>query len=303
MTFSRLLLVDRAEHVTIAGRGTIDGAGSTLRARGAAPNLLRVRESAHVRVQDALFRNAAAWTIHLLASRDVALENAKVINDRTTLNTDGIDPDMSVDVTIDRAFVYTKDDGICVKATRNSDLFGEPRNIAVTNCLVSSLDAALKVGTESHAARFADVRFEHDHVFDSGRAISIVVRDGAVFEDVSFRHIRVGPRVDHLVEQVIGVRAPQAAFGAIRRLTFDDVKAPAYAPPASNWTWYAQFRPDRPAPDARVDVFEGADDLHAVDGLTIRDMVVNGVHLSDAAVARDVAGLTIGPHVRNVSFE
>jgi hypothetical protein len=304
MTFSRLLLVDRAEHVRIRGRGTIDGAGSALRTRhGAAPNLLRVRESMDVVIEDLLFRNSAAWSLHVLTSRDVAMRNVKVINDRATLNTDGIDVDMSTDVSIERAFIHTKDDAICIKATGNSDLTGDPARITITDGLVSSLDAGLKVGTETAATTISDIVFDDVFVFDSGRAMSVVVRDGAIVERVTFRRIRVGPDVDHLVEQVIGVRDPEAELGAIRDLAFEDVVALAWTPPASNWTWYAQFRPDRPAPGSPVAVFEGADAVHAVDGLAFRKVVVNGRHLTDAAIARDVAGLTIGPHVRNVTFD
>lgn len=303
MTFSRLLLVDRARNVRIAGRGTIDGNGTVLRKRhGAAPNLLRVRESSAIVVEDVLFRNAAAWSLHVVASSDVRFDRVKVINDRTNLNTDGIDPDMSTDVVIDRAFIYTGDDAICVKATGIGDLAGDPARITATNNLVSSVDAALKVGTESAASTFSDIVFENNHVFDTGRAMSVVVRDGATYERLTFRGVRVGPNVDHLVEQVIGVRDPAADLGAIRDLTFDDVTAPSFATPASNWTWFAQFRPGRPEPGAAVDVFEGADETHAVERLTLSGIVVNGEHLRDAATARGVANLTIGPHVRSVTF-
>ena len=304
MTFSRLLLVDQATNVRIAGRGTIDGHGASLRSdSGIAPNLLRVRASSKVVVEDVLFRNSAAWSLHLLASDRVTVRNVKVINDRTTLNTDGIDPDMSSDVTIDGAFIYTKDDAICVKASGNGDLAGDPRRILATNNLVSAVDAGLKVGSESSAATFSDIRFEGNHVFDSGRAMSIVVRDGATYEHVAFRRIEVGPRVGHLVEQVIGVRDPAAALGSIRDLAFEDVRAADYRPPPSNWTWYAQFRPGRPRPGEAVNAFEGADPEHAVDGLRLAGVVVNGEHLHDLATAARVAGLTIGPHVRRVTFD
>lgn len=304
MTFSRLLFVEAAENVRIAGCGTIDGDGTYLRTRrNIAPNLLRVRESEGVTIENVLFRNAAAWSIHLLASRRVRCRNLKIINDRTNLNTDGIDPDMSSDVTIDGSFIYTKDDAICVKATGNSDLAGEPEHIVISNNVVSAVDAALKVGSESNATRFSDIVFERNYVFDSGRAMSLVVRDGATYERVTFRGVGVGPNVDHLVEQVIGVRERAAALGQIRDLMFEDVTAPAYTKPASNWTWYAGFRPGRPGPGDEVNVFEGADQMHAVDGLRLKRFVVNGQHLRDASSARSVAGLTIGPHVRDVTFD
>ena len=304
MTFSRLLLMDHVTNVQISGRGTIDGTGSFLRTqRNIAPNLLRVRESTQISVRDVLFRNAAAWSLHVLASRGVAFENVKVINDRTTLNSDGIDADMSSDVTIGGSFIYTKDDAICVKATRNSDLSGDPTRILATNNLVSARDTALKLGSESEAATFSDIRFEHNYVFDSGRAMSLVVRDGATYERLTYRAIEVGPHVDHLIEQVIGMRDPAAALGAIRDLTFDGVSASSFVKPPSNWTWYAQFRPARPGSGTAVPVFEGADEAHQVEGLRLKDIVVNGQPLRDAATARRVANLTVGPYVRGVTFE
>ena len=304
MTFSRLLLVDHATDVRITGRGTIDGGGAALRSReGIAPNLLRVRASSHVVISDVLFRDAAAWSIHLLASQDVVVRNVKIINDRATLNTDGVDIDMSADVAIEGSFVYTKDDAVCVKATGNSGLAGEPRHIVVAHNLVSSRDAALKVGTESEAAEFTDIIFEDDYVFDSSRAMSVVVRDGARYERLTFRSIRVGPHVDHLIEQVIGVRAPRADLGTIRDLTFEGITAPAYGKPASNATWYTQFRPHAVSPAGPVHVFEGADEAHQVQGLRLKDVVINGKPIRDAGAARRVAGLSIGPYVRDVTIE
>ena len=247
MTFSRLLLVDDATDVHIRGRGTIAGNGRLLRTRfGAVPNLVRVRGSSGVSIEDVLLRDAAAWTLHLLACDDVSVANVRIVNDRDNLNTDGIDPDMSTHVRIDRAFVYTRDDAICVKATGNGGFAGDVSDVRVTNSVVSSRDAALKVGTESSATVFADVTFEGCTVFESGRAMSVVVRDGAVYERIAFRRITVDRAVDHLVEQVIGVRDPAADLGVVRDLSFEDIVAPAYPPPPSAWTWYAQFRPGRP---------------------------------------------------------
>jgi hypothetical protein len=130
-----------------------------------------------------------------------------------------------------------------------------------------------------------------------------VVRDGATYERVTYRKVRVGPNVKRVVEQVIGVRDPAAALGTIRNLTFDDVTAPTFTKRASNWTWYTQFRPARPRLVATVNAFERADELHAIDGLRLKGLVVNGQHLRDAATARRVANLSVGQCVRNATFE
>lgn len=309
MTFSRLLLFDGADDAGLAGRGTLDGNGSYLRrVRNAVPNLVRVRGGRRVAIRDVLLRDAAAWTVHLLGVRGVDVDNVKIINDRGTLNTDGIDPDSAQDVAVRGCLIYTKDDAICVKATNNSDISHDVARIRVTGNVTSSLDAALKVGTESLAAAFTDIEFRDNDVLDSGRAMSIVVRDGAVYRDLVFDDIRVGPGVRHLIEQVIGMRDGRAQalglpqLGRIERLTFARIDAPEFARPASNRTWYSQFRPgDDGGPE--VAVFAGADPAHDVRGLVLRDLRVRGVHLQDRATAAEIAGLTIGPHVDDVTIE
>jgi hypothetical protein len=329
MTFSRLIWFDGAEDAHLAGRGTIDGNGSHLRrARNAVPNLVRVRGGQRVTIRDVLLRDAAAWTLHILGARHVGVENVKIINDRGNLNTDGVDPDSAQDVAVRGCLIYTKDDAVCVKATNNSDVLQDVARIEITGNVVSSLDAALKVGTESLAARFTDIVFRDNDVLDSGRAMSIVVRDGATYERIAFRDIRVAPGVRHLIEQVVGIRDGRAQalglpmLGRIEQLMFEDIDAPGFTPPASNRTWYTQFRPGDAGGDASGDaaegaggdaggdvakgavaVFAGADAAHAVRGLVLRNVVVRGERLRDREAAARVAGLTIGPHVDDVTIE
>ena len=300
MTFSRLLLVEGAQGARILGRGTIDGNGAHLRQGcNAVPNLIRVRGGRDIAIRDVLLRDSAAWTLHLLAAQGVVIERIKILNDRTVLNTDGIDPDSCQDVAIRGCLIHTRDDAVCVKATRNSGLLGDVRGIEVRGNVVSSLDAALKVGTETLAATFEDIEFRDNDIFDSQRAMSVVVRDGAALRRIAFRDIRVGPGTAHLVEQVIGLRPggdPQ--LGSIDDLRFEDITVEGYPRPDSNRTWYAQFRPA----DSGA-VFQGGDEGHRLRGLTLRRVVVDGVRLVDAATADRVANLTLGPFLDNVQFE
>jgi len=305
MTFSRLLFVDGATDVHIRGRGTIDADGAFLRkTMNAVPNVIRVRSSDTVTIEDVMIRDSAAWTVHLLASKNVKIQNLKIVNDRSNLNTDGIDPDSSQNVLIDRVFIYTKDDGVCLKGTNNTDLLANVENVTVTNSVVSSVDAALKLGSESASPKFRNIRFENIDVFDSQRAMSVVLRDGADFSDVVYKNIRVGARVGHLIEQVIGVRDGRTkVLGTITNLTFDNIDAPELARPNSNWTFYDSFRLDHPRegnPDVKV--FAGANDTNALDGLTLTNIRVRGVRLTDAATAAAQANLTVGPFVRNVTI-
>ena len=246
-----------------------------------------------------LLRDAAAWTVHLLASDDVSVSNVRILNDRHNLNTDGIDPDLSSRVRIDRAFVYTKDDAVCVKASGNGGFGGDVHDVRVTNSVLSSRDAALKVGTESSAERFEDVTFEDCTVLEwAGRCRSWCATERCTTGSRSggstrpwggppgrAGHRRPGPR-----RRIRGHPGPVVRGRRRARLRAA----------GSAWTWYAQFGPAGRIPATPVAVFEGADDVHRVDGLRLRNVVVGGTRLTDLDTARDVAGLTVGPFVSRV---
>ena len=115
---------------------------------------------------------------------------------------------------------------------------------------------------------------------------------------MTYRGIEVGPRVDHLIEQVVSLAIRQAALGVIAVLTFDDVSAPSFAPAGKQLDLVRAVPPTRPGHGAAVQVFEGADEAHRVEGLTLKHVVINGHHLRDVATARRVANLSVGPYVR-----
>lgn len=131
MTFSRLILVDSAENVSIRGRGIIDGSGATLRAQGKPANLIRIRNSRNVSIEGVLLRDPAAWNTHIHYSDGVTIRDVKLINDATVPNTDGFDPDASANVMIDHCFAYCSDDNVAIKTTNNLGLNKDLRNIVV----------------------------------------------------------------------------------------------------------------------------------------------------------------------------
>ena len=114
----------------------------------------------------------------------------------------------------------------------------------------------------------------------------------------------VGPAVGHLDRaghRCASIR--QAALGVIRDLTFDDVSAPCSREARQQLDLVRAVPPHSTRPWRGVNVFEGADEAHPVDRLTLKHVVVNGQHLRDVATARHVANLTIGPYVRDVRLE
>jgi len=305
MTFSRLILVDHATDVHIKGRGTIDANGTILRnQQNGVPNIVRVRQSANVSLEDLLLRDSAAWTVHFLKSHDTDVENLRIINNRTMISNDGINPDSSQNVTINNTFVYTNDDAVSLKGSNNSDLLADVSNVTVTNSIMSSSSGgALKLGTESQSTNFSQIAFQNDDVFASDRAMSLVVRDGANYQDVSYKTIGVHDNVTHLFEQVIGVRdGNKVNLGTINNLVFDGIDAERFVKPASNWTWYSQFRPDHPTSGSTaVKVFEGADAAHAVAGLTLKNLTINGTPVETADAALQLGNISFGDFISGLT--
>ncbi|MGH8017089.1 MAG: glycoside hydrolase family 28 protein [Opitutaceae bacterium] len=191
MTYSRLLLVDHASNVRIAGRGVIDGQGQVVRPQGKPANLLRIRDSSNVTVEGVFLRNPAAWNTHVLHSDRVTFRDVKVLNNRTVRNTDGINPDASRDVLVERCFFYCGDDAVAIKTSGNSRLLRNAERITVRDCVMLTRKSAMKLGTESFAEYERDITFENNDVVEADRAMSLYCSDGAKFENIRWLNNRV----------------------------------------------------------------------------------------------------------------
>lgn len=186
MTFSRLILIDNAENVHISGRGVIDGSGSIIRAQGKPANLIRIRRSKNILIEDVILRDPAAWNTHIQLSDSVVMRNVKIINDFNVANTDGIDPDASRNILVDHCFAYCNDDNIAIKTTNNLGLNQDLENITVKDCVFLTRKSSLKVGTETKAANMSNILFENNDVIVSDRGMVLYCNDGAHFKNIRF---------------------------------------------------------------------------------------------------------------------
>jgi hypothetical protein len=100
-----------ASRIRILGRGIFDA-----RPRTSKTQFLDFRDCAQVELRDVLVLGSYGWTIVPWNCRDVRLTNVKIFSWRD--NDDGLDICSSQNVTVDRCFFRTKDDGIAIKAPR-----------------------------------------------------------------------------------------------------------------------------------------------------------------------------------------
>ncbi|HKJ68858.1 MAG TPA: glycosyl hydrolase family 28 protein [bacterium] len=109
-----LIKIHHAENAGIRGRGTIDGGG----AANGRLKIIHMENSENVVVEDVVVRNGDGWMCPILYCEKVLFRHVRVISPITS-NTDGINPDSSVEVEIDGCFVCSGDDPLVVKATKH----------------------------------------------------------------------------------------------------------------------------------------------------------------------------------------
>ena len=257
MTFSRLILVDSAENVSIRGRGIIDGSGAVLRAQGKPANLIRIRNSRNVLIEGVLLRDPAAWNTHIHYSDGVTIRGVKLINDATVPNTDGFDPDASTDVVIENCFAYCSDDNVAIKTTNNLGLNKDLQNIVVRGCVFLTRKSSLKVGTETKAAHMSDILFEDNDVVECDRALALYCNDGALFENITFSDNRIERNYPDSQRRPIHFKISERhGKGRIRNVLIRNCDFATVFP--------------RPAEIA------GLDADHTIDGLTFSNVTIDG---------------------------
>jgi polygalacturonase len=228
-TNQSLIYGENLEDVSLLGRGTLNGQGGSFKRAedyGNRPYLIRLVNCRHVQVADLTLLDSSMWVQHYLACEDVAIQNLTV-HSRCNANNDGIDIDACEKVRISGCEVVSGDDAIVLKSTIDRPC----RDVTVTNCVVSSLCNALKLGTES-VGGFQNVAISNCTVYDTHLAgIALETVDGGGLENVTVSNI-----VMHNVQGAIFLRlgnrarpiyegAPRPGLGSFRNVMITNVQA------------------------------------------------------------------------------
>lgn len=186
------------EHVTISGRGTIDGGGAAWwrRVRDKTlthprPRLINLVRCRHVAIEGVTLRNSPSWTLNPTLCEDVVVDGVTVINPPDSPNTDGINPDSCRNVRITRCYVDVGDDCITIKAGSEGAAVQAPcENIVVSDCVLMHGHGGVVIGSEmSGGVRNVLIS---NCVFDrTDRGIRIKTRRGrgGVVEDIRVTNV------------------------------------------------------------------------------------------------------------------
>lgn len=195
--------------------------------------LVLFSESEQITLEDVTFEESNFWTVHLYRSKTIMIRGIQVYSDMVSgVNADGIGIDSSRDVIITDVRIKSGDDGIVLKTSYDRRGSLPVENVLVSNCIISSSSAGMKIGTESFAD-FRNIHFQNCIIDDSNRGLNIVIRDGALVENVTFTNITVNTeRKDwfwwgngEAIWLVVTKRNAGSRVGQIRDVAFENIRA------------------------------------------------------------------------------
>jgi polygalacturonase len=175
------------------------------------PGLLIIFERCEqLHITDVVLRDSPEWTIRIGDCDDVDVRGISILNNPLIPNNDGIHVTTSRNVRISDCNVFAGDDAIIVTGFGNSPLpedsverpknknafgnkTGYAENITVTNCVLSSRSAGIRVGYGNHPIR--NLVFSNLVIYDSNRGLGIFARDGSRIENVLFSNIIISNRL------------------------------------------------------------------------------------------------------------
>ena len=208
-----LIVMDGVRNAKLMGRGTLDGNGVELHQYKRKEFLVKIEESRDCVIDGIVSRDSPFWNTLVFRSKDITIENYKVINnqrksgkadDDTWNETDGVDFNNCVDSTLYNAFLYTGDDCMAVKSDDvpdeiAGDNFRDPAsgeymnvdNLRHEKVVCSSGSSGAKVGTKTFGESMNDIVFKDIDIINARRALVIDAVDTAHIDGTRFEDIRI----------------------------------------------------------------------------------------------------------------
>lgn len=163
--------------------------------------LLTLINCSNVALSDVTMRNSPEWTVRLGFCEGVTVKGITITNNQLVPNNDGIHCTVSRNVTISDCNISTGDDAIIVsgfgededKSTAYGNKSGAAENVTVTNCVLSSRSACIRVGYGEKPIR--NLVFSNLVMYASNRGIGVFAREQSNIEHVLFSNIIINNRL------------------------------------------------------------------------------------------------------------
>eukprot|EP00756_Hemistasia_phaeocysticola_P033968 Hpha_TRINITY_DN16496_c0_g9::TRINITY_DN16496_c0_g9_i1::g.162774::m.162774 len=198
--------------IVLHGPGTIDGAGAKWWAlhksgkekytRG---RLVEFLWSDGILFEDIKLTNSPFWTVHPTYSSNVIARRLTIDNPNDAPNTDGFDPDSTVNVSLTDSYFSVGDDGVAIKS--GWDCFGLEVNMPSANIYINNLTvkspccAGICIGSEMSGG-VKNVLVENSLLITPGQGLRIKsgLGRGAYVENITYRNIEIQDAVKWVIQ-------------------------------------------------------------------------------------------------------
>lgn len=292
---SALIVGNNVHHISITGKGTIDGQAKPLLediyrmlnagtledaewkeyndwhqmrpAEHNRPHLIDLISCQNIVVKNITIRDGLCWIQDYRGCSDIVIDSITV-ESNTFLNNDGIDITDSKNVRITNCAVNVADDGICLKS---SDASSGCENIYIANCKLRSSASGFKMGTASRGY-FKNVKVRNLEIYDTFRsAIAIETVDGGNIENIDIRNV-VARNTGNAIFIRLGKRRENVAPGYLRGVYISDVKVEVPAgKPDAGYSW------DGPEVRYPHNVFPSS--ITGIPGHPVEDVTLNNIEI------------------------
>ena len=165
--------------------------------------LITMTHCENVSITDVTMKDSPEWTIRLGFCDGVKIRGITIDNNQLVPNNDGIHCTVSRNITISDCNIVAGDDAIIVSGfgddVRPGQKFtygnktGIAENVTVTNCVLSSRSACIRIGYGEYPIR--NLVFNNLVMYASNRGIGIFAREQSSIEHVLFSNIIINNRL------------------------------------------------------------------------------------------------------------
>jgi len=164
-------------------------------------NLIAFSGCRDVSVRDVTLRNSPFWTLHLAGCNGADVVHITIQNNLLVPNNDGIHCTTSRNIGIQGCRIEAGDDAIAVTGVTDHAAIipgfiahqGFSENVIVSDCLLKSRSAGIRVGYGSNSIR--NCIFHDCMILDSHRGIGIFVRNEGSVSDIRFSNLIIETRL------------------------------------------------------------------------------------------------------------
>ncbi|MDR4967985.1 MAG: glycosyl hydrolase family 28 protein [Acholeplasmataceae bacterium] len=176
------------QDVTIRGRGIISGSIYPREEAAQRAIPVELQRSENIYIEGITFLDPAGWVIHAQESKNIVIDNIKIVTARA--NGDGVSIQSCEDVIVRNSFIRTWDDSLVVKNVNNKSTYNV---VFSNNILWTDLAQSMEVGYETHGEKIEHVVFEDITVLHNYHkaVMSIHNADQAAISDIHFKNITI----------------------------------------------------------------------------------------------------------------